>query len=111
MREVGFPPLSVLRDSPGETGGTLDREARRGTRWGRTQREGMPEDVGRTSETEAPVRRRRPPLVTRDQVIDKAYQLVDDEGPKGLSMRRLANALHVSLPTVYTAIDSREALV
>src|SRR4051812_17631285 len=71
----------------------------------------MPEDVGRTGEIEGPVRRRRPPLVTRDQVIDKAYHLVDDEGPKGLSMRRLANALHVSLPTVYTAIDSREALV
>ena len=40
-----------------------------------------------------------------------AYHLVDAEGPKGLSMRRLAGALHVSLPTVYTAIDSREALV
>ena len=26
-------------------------------------------------------------------------------------MRRLAGALHVSLPTVYTAIDSREVLV
>ena len=71
----------------------------------------MPEDVGRTGEIEAPVRKRRPPLVTRDQVIEKAYHLVDDEGPKGLSMRRLAGALHVSLPTVYTAIDSREALV
>ena len=71
----------------------------------------MPEDVGRTGEIEAPVRKRRPPLVTRDQVIEKAYHLVDEEGPKGLSMRRLAGALHVSLPTVYTAIDSREALV
>ena len=71
----------------------------------------MPEDVGRTGEIEMPARKRRPPLVTRDQVIDTAYRLVDEEGPRGLSMRRLAGALHVSLPTVYTAIDSREALV
>jgi AcrR family transcriptional regulator len=56
-------------------------------------------------------RRRRPPLVTRDQVVQAAYELVADEGPDGLSMRKLANRLHVSLPTVYTAISSREALV
>ena len=49
----------------------------------------MPEDVGRTGEIEMPARKRRPPLVTRDQVIDTAYRLVDEEGPRGLSMRRL----------------------
>ena len=32
-------------------------------------------------------------------------------GPAGLSMRKLATALHVSLPTVYTAVDSRETLI
>ena len=45
-----------------------------------------------------------------DQPIDAAYQLIAAEGPHGLSMRKLATALHVSLPTVYTAVDSRETL-
>lgn len=56
-------------------------------------------------------KRRRPPLVTREQVVDVAYGLVVSDGPDGLSMRKLAGALHVSLPTVYTAIRSREFLV
>lgn len=56
-------------------------------------------------------RRRRPPLVTREQVVEVAYGLVVTDGPDGLSMRKLAGALHVSLPTVYTAIRSREHLV
>jgi len=61
--------------------------------------------------TEPSGRRRRPPLVTREQVVDVAYGLVVTDGPDGLSMRKLAGALHVSLPTVYTAIRSREFLV
>ena len=56
-------------------------------------------------------KRRRAPLVTREQVVDVAYGLVVSDGPDGLSMRKLASALHVSLPTVYTAIRSREHLV
>lgn len=56
-------------------------------------------------------KRRRPPLVTREQVVEVAYGLVVEDGPDGLSMRKLAGALHVSLPTVYTAINSREFLV
>lgn len=59
----------------------------------------------------APAKRRRPPLVTREQVVDVAYGLVVSDGPEGLSMRKLAGALHVSLPTVYTAIGSRKSLV
>lgn len=64
-----------------------------------------------TAAESAAVRRRRTPLVTREQVIDVAYGLVVSDGPDGLSMRKLAAALHVSLPTVYTAIQSREFLV
>ena len=56
-------------------------------------------------------RRRRPPLVTRDQALRVAYQLIREEGPDGLSMRKLATGLSVSLPTVYTSIQSKEALV
>ena len=71
------------------------------------------EDGGtvRTSVEPEPARRRRQPLVTPAQVIDVAYGLVVSDGPDGLSMRKLAGALHVSLPTVYTAIRSREHLV
>ena len=35
-------------------------------------------------------KRRRPPLVTREQVVDVAYGLVVSDGPDGLSMRKLA---------------------
>ncbi len=56
-------------------------------------------------------RRRRQPLVTREKVVGVAYDLLVQSGPAGLSMRKLATALHVSLPTVYTAIRSREFLV
>lgn len=67
--------------------------------------------TGLTTAGSAEGRRRRPPLVTREQVVDVAYGLVVTDGPDGLSMRKLAGALHVSLPTVYTAIRSREHLV
>lgn len=60
---------------------------------------------------EPPARRRRPPLVTPEQAVQAAYQLVAAEGPAGLSMRKLAAALHVSLPTVYTAIRSKDHLI
>jgi AcrR family transcriptional regulator len=56
-------------------------------------------------------RRKRPPLVSRRQAVDAAYDLIAAEGPDGLSMRKLAAALHVSLPTVYTAVDSRDTLI
>jgi AcrR family transcriptional regulator len=71
------------------------------------------EDGGalRTAVEQEPARRRRQPLVTPAQVVDVAYGLVVADGPDGLSMRKLAGALHVSLPTVYTAIRSREHLV
>jgi AcrR family transcriptional regulator len=57
------------------------------------------------------VTHRRPPLVSRQQVVEKAVELLASEGITGLSMRKLAGSLHVSLPTVYTAIESRNQLV
>lgn len=71
----------------------------------------MGRDEGAGNGAGSPGRRRRPPLVSRRQAVDAAYQLIDAEGPAGLSMRKLATALHVSLPTVYTAVDSRETLI
>jgi AcrR family transcriptional regulator len=37
--------------------------------------------------------------------------LLDAEGSAGLSMRKLSSALQVSLPTIYAAVSSRNALV
>lgn len=71
----------------------------------------MRPEAGQVTASERQERRRRPPLVTRDQAVDAAYALILEEGPDGLSMRKLAGALGVSLPTVYAAIDRREALV
>jgi AcrR family transcriptional regulator len=62
-------------------------------------------------DTEPTTRRKRPPLVTPEQAIHAAYELVAAEGPAGLSMRKLAAALHVSLPTVYTAIRNKDHLI
>jgi AcrR family transcriptional regulator len=62
-------------------------------------------------DNEPTARRKRPPLVTPEQAVQAAYQLVAAEGPAGLSMRKLAAALHVSLPTVYTAIRSKDHLI
>ncbi|MEA3217561.1 MAG: hypothetical protein QOJ19_3717 [Acidimicrobiia bacterium] len=56
-------------------------------------------------------RPKRPHLTSRPRVVEQAVLLLDDEGADGLSMRKLASALHVSLPTVYAAVDSRNRLV
>lgn len=68
-------------------------------------------DLGTDPGLDLAGRRRRQPLVTREKVVAVAYELLVSSGPAGLSMRKLATALHVSLPTVYTAIRSREFLV
>ena len=62
-------------------------------------------------DTDTDIRPRRPHLTSRPRVVEQAVALLDEEGAKGLSMRKLASALHVSLPTVYAAVDSRNQLV
>ena len=71
----------------------------------------MSDNLTTDVDTESTQRRRRPPLVTRPQAIAAAYELVAESGSAGLSMRKLAASLHVSLPTVYTAVASKEDLV
>jgi AcrR family transcriptional regulator len=56
-------------------------------------------------------RPKRPHLTSRPRVVEQAVALLDEEGAEGLSMRKLASALHVSLPTVYAAVESRNQLV
>ncbi|MPY94728.1 MAG: TetR family transcriptional regulator [Acidimicrobiia bacterium] len=67
--------------------------------------------VGEAEDKGPPARKKRLPLVTPEQAVQAAYDLVAAEGPAGLSMRKLAAALHVSLPTVYTAIHNKERLI
>ncbi len=57
----------------------------------------------------SPVRRRR--VATREEAIAACVALLDEGGAEALSMRNLAARLHVSLPTVYTLVDSREHLI
>jgi AcrR family transcriptional regulator len=53
----------------------------------------------------------RPRLLDHEDVVGVALDLLEAHGYHGLSMRRLAGELLVSLPTVYTAIGSRARLL
>lgn len=55
--------------------------------------------------------RRRQKLISHELSLATSLDLLDTEGPTGLSMRKLAAELGVSLPTVYATIGSREQLV
>lgn len=49
---------------------------------------------------------------TRAQAIaDAAWDLVEAEGAEALTMRRIADALGVSAPSLYKHVDSRDAVV
>jgi AcrR family transcriptional regulator len=56
-------------------------------------------------------RRTRRPLIVRDDVTGAALALLDEGGYGHLSMRNLCTRLGVSLPTVYTAAQSKESVV
>jgi AcrR family transcriptional regulator len=56
-------------------------------------------------------RRTRRPLIVRDDVTGAALALLDEGGYAHLSMRNLCTRLGVSLPTVYTAAQSKESVV
>ncbi len=54
--------------------------------------------------------RRRNPL-TREQIVDTALQIVDEEGLEALSMRRLGAALGVEAMALYRHVPNKEALL
>lgn len=54
---------------------------------------------------------RRQTLTSHDEVVVTSIGLLQEHGAGGLTMRKLASHLGVSLPTVYAAIGSRDALV
>lgn len=47
----------------------------------------------------------------RDDVVDAALALVEEEGPDALTMRRLAAALDVTTTTIYWHVGGRDELV
>jgi AcrR family transcriptional regulator len=52
----------------------------------------------------------RPPL-SRERVIDAAVEIVEREGAKRLTMRRLGEALGVEAMSVYEYVENKEDLV
>src|SRR5690606_6450184 len=49
--------------------------------------------------------------VTRDEVIRTAMRLLDEVGLDGLTLRRLASALHISAPTLYWHVKDKRDLL
>ena len=52
----------------------------------------------------------RKPL-SRDAILDKAIELLDRDGPAGLSMRKLGAALGVEAMSLYNHVPSKDALL
>lgn len=50
-------------------------------------------------------------LLTRERIALAALQVVDEEGPDGLTMRALAERLGVKAASLYNHVDSKDALV
>lgn len=49
--------------------------------------------------------------LTRDRILDEAVRLVEQEGPRALSMRRLGERLGVAGMALYRHVANREALM
>jgi AcrR family transcriptional regulator len=50
-------------------------------------------------------------MLTREQIVQAAIELLDAEGIEGLSMRRLGNWLHSAATAVYWHVKSKDNLV
>lgn len=59
----------------------------------------------------SPRTRGRPPSLTDQDVVDAALELTDEIGFDNLSMRALARSLDVPTMTVYSYVESKEALL
>src|SRR5918993_3824477 len=58
-----------------------------------------------------PTRRGRPPAMDRRSVVAAAIKVLRDEGPNGLTVRRLAEVVGVSRQVVYTQFGSLGGLI
>lgn len=52
-----------------------------------------------------------PSRISQPQVLRAARQLLESKGPDGLTMRALARSLHVSAPSLYLYVESRDDLL
>ncbi|NSC22168.1 TetR family transcriptional regulator [Streptomyces albus subsp. chlorinus] len=52
----------------------------------------------------------RPPRISRSAVLDEALRTLDEEGIEGLTMRRLAQRLGVTSPSLYKYVRDREGV-
>ncbi|MGG4605103.1 TetR family transcriptional regulator [Alcaligenaceae bacterium 429] len=51
------------------------------------------------------------PKIQRELVIQTALQLLNQEGLEGLTMRKLAQALHIQAPSLYWHFQNKQALI
>jgi AcrR family transcriptional regulator len=61
--------------------------------------------------TPNPARPGPKPRLTRDQVLQTALDLIDDDGPAAFSMRRVADELGVGVMTLYGYVRNREEMI
>lgn len=52
-----------------------------------------------------------PPRISRDSVLDTALRIVEEQGLKALSMRKLSAELGVAVTAIYWHVGNREALI
>jgi AcrR family transcriptional regulator len=60
---------------------------------------------------DAPVRRRRNPTATREEILTAACTVLAAEGPDGLSLSKVAQLAGVNRGTAYQHFETREALI
>ncbi|MCQ9617946.1 TetR/AcrR family transcriptional regulator C-terminal domain-containing protein [Paenalcaligenes niemegkensis] len=51
------------------------------------------------------------PKIQREQVIQAALALLDQDGLEGLTLRKLAQSLHIQAPSLYWHFDGKQALI
>ena len=51
------------------------------------------------------------PLIPAEDILDRALELLDAEGPRALTVRRLSNDLRISPNTLYQQVGNQQSLV
>ncbi len=64
-----------------------------------------------TKDEQTPVGRPDRPRLSKDRILDEAVRMVEREGPRALSMRKLGERLGVTGMSLYRHISNREALM
>ncbi|GAA4068565.1 MULTISPECIES: TetR/AcrR family transcriptional regulator [Actinomadura] len=50
-------------------------------------------------------------MLTRDRILDAGLELLEEEGPHGITMRKLAKRLDVTATAIYHHVDGRDVLL